>query len=83
MVKSERFEDFDVFIRKYEQFENESVEDLIKRNSFSETELAHTISHLIHHRESMKDYELEKLQIEADEFMEKINDAKKKPSQSR
>lgn len=66
------------FIKKYEDYEKQTVEELIKKSNFSKTELAHTISHLIHHRESMKDYELEKLQYESEKFIEKIKESKRK-----
>ena len=66
------------FLELYEINEKQTVEDLIKQRSFSESELIGTISHLISHRELMRDFELENLQIEADKFMEKLNGAKKK-----
>lgn len=42
-----------------EKFEKESFEDFINKNNFSDYELLDTISHLIHHRELLRDCEIE------------------------
>ena len=47
------------FVKMYEKFEKETFEDFINKNNFSDYELIDTISHLIHHRELMRDCEIE------------------------
>jgi len=53
------------FAKKYEAFETESLKDFIDKDNYTDYELLDTISHLIHHRELMRDCELELLEKEA------------------
>ena len=64
----------DEFFKKYEAHQNETIEDFIKRYSSTETELREIISYLIHHRELMRDVELERLEAEAQKLTEKLRD---------
>ncbi len=64
----------DAFIKKYEAYEKESVEDFIKRYSSTEKELRDTIAYLIRHREMMRNVEIKKLESEAQMLLEKLKE---------
>ena len=64
----------DEFIKKYEAYEKESVEDFIKRSSSTEKELRDTIEYLIRHREMMRDVEIKKLESEAQRLLDKLKE---------
>jgi len=68
----------DNFLKKYSAHEQESLEDFIKRYSSTETELRETIAYLIHHRQLLKDAEIEKLEAEAANLVKKLRETKVK-----
>ncbi len=62
------------FFKKYEAYENESTEDFIRRYSSTESELRETIAYLIQHREMIRDVELDRLEIESQKLIEKLEE---------
>ncbi len=66
------------FNKMYEGHEKETNEDFIKRYSSTETELRETIAYLIHHRQLLKDAEIEKLEAEAANLVKKLRETKVK-----
>ena len=55
---------------------DQTDEDFIKRYSSTENELRETIAYLIHHRQLLRDVELEQLQAEAENWVEKLKETK-------
>lgn len=64
----------DNFIKKYEAYEKESIEDFIRKYSSTERELRETISYLIRHREMMRDVEIKKLESEAQSLLDRLKE---------
>lgn len=62
------------FIRRYETFERESLHDFIDKHSRTRSELEETIDYLIRHREMLKDVELQRLEQESQNLMDKMNE---------
>lgn len=70
--------DDDEFFKKYEAHEQETTEDFLKKYSSTEREIRETIEYLIHHRELMRDVELERLEDQSKKLIEKLKRTKKK-----
>lgn len=68
----DNFEPFGGFFTKYEAFEKETVDDIIKRYSSSESELCHTISSLIESRYKLRDSELESLEEKSKRLLKRL-----------
>ena len=66
------------FFKAYERHQNETVGDYIARNSATDAELRDTISFLIHHRELIRDSELEVLEAETNRILEKLDTVKRR-----
>lgn len=64
----------DDFIRKYEAYENESVDDFILRNSSSRQELESTVAFLTGHRQQLRDMHLEELHAERKFLEERLKE---------
>ncbi len=62
------------FIKKYNAHDNESAEDFIKRHSRTRAELRQTIEFLIRHREMVRDVELQKLESQSKQFVERLRE---------
>ena len=63
--------------KNYEAHEKDSLDDFIKRYSSTESELRETIAYLIHHRELLRDAELETLKAETENLIDKLKDTKR------
>ena len=66
------------FFKDYEAHQNETIDDYIARHSGTEQDLRDVISFLIHHREMIRDAELEVLEHETEQLIEKLADTKRK-----
>ncbi len=66
------------FFKAYETHQNETIDDFLARHSATELELRDTIAFLIHHREMIRDAELEVLQGETARLITKLTDTKRK-----
>ena len=69
---NDNFEPFADFFHKYETFERETVDDIIKRYSSTESERHHTISSLIDTRYKQRDFELESLEVKSKKILKQL-----------
>ncbi len=58
--------------RRNEVYQNETVEDFIRRWNSTEKELRETIAYLVEHREALRDADLEKLESESAKLLERL-----------
>ena len=65
------------FFEQYRAHQNESIDDYIARHSATTTELRDTISFLIHHREMIRDVELEVLEGETSKLLDRLTELKR------
>ena len=68
----EYFEGFEDFIQKYEAYEKETVDDIVKRFSSTEEELKHTVTGLIDLRYKRRDCEIEVLDKKAGKLWKEL-----------
>jgi len=66
------FVPYDAFFKKYEAYEKETVDDIIRRYSSSESELRHTIASLIDIRYKQRDCELESLKDKSQRILKRL-----------
>ena len=66
------------FFEEYEARQNETVDDYIARHGATEQELRDIISFFIHHREMIRDSEIEVLEAETEGLIKKLADTKRK-----
>ena len=70
--------DDDEFVRMYEAYERESIEEFIEHGSATQAELQDAISFLIHRRELLRDCAIEELEHESEQLIEKLADTKRR-----
>lgn len=66
------FEPFGNFFQKYDAHEKETVDDIIKRYSSTESELHHTVSSLMDSRYQRRDCELESLEEKSKKLLKQL-----------
>jgi len=66
------FVPFNRFFTKYEAFERETVNDIIRRYSSTDQERRQTISSLIETRQTRRDYELESLSQKSQKLLKQL-----------
>ena len=66
------------FFEEFEARQNETVDDYIARQAGTAQELREMISFFIHHREMIRDCEIEVLEDETQKLIEKLADTKRK-----
>lgn len=62
----------EVFFRRYGAFENQCVDDFLLRHGSTAKELKETIAFLVRHRELLRDAELERLEFQSRELLDKV-----------
>ena len=70
--------DDDEFVRMYEAYERESIEEFIEHGDATKAELQDAISFLIHRRELLRDCALEELEHESEQLIAKLSDTKRR-----
>jgi hypothetical protein len=68
----DNFEPFADFFNKYDAYERETVDDIIKRYSSTESELQHTVASLISARYQHRDSELEALEDKTKKLLKQL-----------
>lgn len=68
----DNFESFGDFFQKYQSFEKETVEGIIKRYSSTDSELRQTVASLIDSRYQRRDSELETLEHKAKKLLKQL-----------
>jgi len=60
------------FYRRFEAYESETADEIIKRCSGTEKELRAVIEYLVLHRQALSESELERLGVESEKLVKKL-----------
>ena len=66
------------FVAKYEAHQRQGAEDFLKEYASTEIELREMIDYLIHHRQLLRDAEIDELEAELETEIAKLKDTKLK-----
>ena len=70
-MKSKKGSD-EEFYRKFEAYESETADEIIRRSSGTEKELRAVIDYLVLHRQALSEAELERLESESGKLVKKL-----------
>lgn len=68
----------DEFVKKYKAFERNAEEEFLKEYASTEIELREMIDYLIHHRQLLRDAEIENLEAQLERHIGKLKETKTK-----